>query len=369
MFKTMSHFNNTQQQTPQDIKNDLHQALANIPNFKNCALLDYPNYPNIGDHLIWLGSVLYLKNVLKTKISYTACPKSFSDVVMDKKIGVMPIFLNGGGNLGDLWPGCQDFREKIIKQYKDRPIIILPQTIYFSREEALEQSAKVFNEHPDLTIFARDDMSFSIAQQAFFKCKVYKAPDMAFQMVGLPKTSLNPTRSSQILYLCRKDREMNYKFKLRNIPIANLDVDDWISFNWMSKIPKDWIYIPGLVGLIREGWQRGFKTPREWGSRQVWQWLHPEASVFNQVYRPQLHRKSWGYMHSGIYQLQAYDLVITNRLHVHILCLILNIPHILLPGSYYKIPAFYHTWTSQIPFCHLIEDVDEIPNAVEKLAF
>ena len=51
--------------------------------------------------------------------------------------------------------------------------------------------------------------------------------------------------------------------------------------------------------------------------------------MFNQVHRPSLHRKSWGYMHSGIYQLQGYNLVITNRLHVHILCLILNIPHIL----------------------------------------
>lgn len=365
----MNNINNTEFRTPQDIKNYLHQALTNIPDFKNCALLDYPNDRNIGDHLIWLGNIFYLTQVRQAKIDYV-CTKGngFSESAFLSRSKDGPILLHGGGNFGDIWPGFQRFRERIIQQYKDRPIVILPQTIYYSSEEALEQSAKVLNEHPDLTIFVRDDRSFKIAQEAFVKCKVYKAPDMAFQMVDVPKKNLNPSRSNRTLYLCRKDVEMNYNFKPQNIPIENLDVDDWISFNWMSKIPKDWIYVPGLVRTVREGWQRGLKTPQEWLSRQSWQWLHPDASVFNQVHRPELHRKSWGYMHSGIYQLQGYDLVITNRLHVHILCLILNIPHIILPGSYYKIPAFYHTWTSQIPFCKMVESTDEIAKAVEKLS-
>jgi pyruvyl transferase EpsO len=364
----MNDLNNPQLQTPQDIKKYLHDALNNIPDFKNCALLDYPSYSNIGDHLIWLGSLLYITQHRKAKIDYaSSIGDGFSESQFSNCSKEGPILLNGGGNFGDIWPAFQQFRERIIQQYKDRPIVILPQTIYYSSEEALEQSAKILNEHPDLTIFVRDDRSFAIAQQAFFNCKVYKAPDMAFQMVDLPKMDINPSRSEQILYLCRKDVEMNYNFKPKNIPIENLDVDDWISFNWMSKVPKNWIYIPGLVRLIREGWQRGLKTPQEWASRQEWQWLHPDSSVFNQVHRPELHRKSWGYMHSGIYQLQGYNVVITNRLHVHILCLILNIPHIILPGSYYKIPAFYNTWTSQIPWCRLVDNVDEIPNILKEL--
>jgi pyruvyl transferase EpsO len=319
--------------------------------------------------LIWLGNIFYLTQVRQAKIDYVCTKGSgFSESKFLSRSKEGPILLHGGGNFGDIWPDFQKFRERIIQQYKDRPIVILPQTIYYSSEEALEQSAKVLNEHPDLTIFVRDDRSFKIAQEAFVKCKVYKAPDMAFQMVDVPKKNLNPARSNRTLYLCRNDVEMNYNFKPQNIPIENLDVDDWISFNWMSKIPKDWIYVPGLVRIVREGWQRGLKTPQEWLSRQSWQWLHPDASVFNQVHRPELHRKSWGYMHSGIYQLQGYDLVITNRLHVHILCLILNIPHILLPGSYYKIPAFYHTWTSQIPFGQMVENANEIPDAVAKFS-
>ncbi|NJO20061.1 MAG: hypothetical protein HC838_08400 [Spirulinaceae cyanobacterium RM2_2_10] len=49
---------------------DLPQILAEaltplhplIPPGTTCALLDYPSYPNLGDHLIWLGAVLYLRD-------------------------------------------------------------------------------------------------------------------------------------------------------------------------------------------------------------------------------------------------------------------------------------------------------------------
>ncbi|MGD1714802.1 polysaccharide pyruvyl transferase family protein [Dapis sp. BLCC M172] len=166
----MSNLNNPQLQTTQNIKNYLHEALNNIPDFNNCALLDYPSYSNIGDHLIWLGSVLYIFQHRKAKIDYVSSIGngfSESDFLNRSKGG--PIFLNGGGNFGDIWPAFQIFREKIIEQYRDRSIVILPQTIYYSSEEALEKSAQVLNKHPDLTIFVRDDRSFAIAQQAFFQ--------------------------------------------------------------------------------------------------------------------------------------------------------------------------------------------------------
>jgi pyruvyl transferase EpsO len=72
-------------------------------------------------------------------------------------------------------------------------------------------------------------------------------------------------------------------------------------------------------------------------------------------------------MHSGIYQLKQYPIVITNRLHVHILCLLLDIPHLVFPGSYYKIKAFYDTWTHQIPIAKLVEDPLQTKVALQEL--
>ncbi len=34
--------------TPESLKEELQKALGNLEKFEECALLNYPNYPNIG---------------------------------------------------------------------------------------------------------------------------------------------------------------------------------------------------------------------------------------------------------------------------------------------------------------------------------
>ena len=73
-------------QTVAEIKQRLYQSLANIGDIQECALLDYPDYPNIGDHLIWLGRLFYFSNITKTKIQYPASLQSFNAEIMNKNI-------------------------------------------------------------------------------------------------------------------------------------------------------------------------------------------------------------------------------------------------------------------------------------------
>jgi pyruvyl transferase EpsO len=355
--------------TPENLRQTLQQVLANLESYPRCALLDYPDHLNIGDHLIWLGSVLYLTDILKTKIGYAASMREFSETEMEQRVAKAPIFLNGGGNLGDLWPDCQKFREQIISRYRDRPIIILSQSIYFKVPKNLEKAAKVFNCHPNLTICVRDINSYKIAVQAFDNCQIIQAPDMAFQLINLPNLSLvNPLKLSSILYLCRRDREANRALNLTEIDLSNVDVvvEDWISFQWVLGIEKTQL-LRQMATLYREGWQRGLATPREWLSRQFWQFSNPYNTIFQNFYNPPIHRRSWSFIYSGIYQFRRHRLVITNRLHGHILCIILGIPHIFLPNAYYKNQSFYQTWTSTLPFCRFIEDPAQIQAAVQEL--
>ncbi|MDF5716070.1 MAG: hypothetical protein PUP93_19820 [Rhizonema sp. NSF051] len=53
---------------PENLKEHLHKALGRLEPFEQCALLNYPNYPNIGDHLIGLSTLFYLTDVRKTNI-------------------------------------------------------------------------------------------------------------------------------------------------------------------------------------------------------------------------------------------------------------------------------------------------------------
>jgi len=72
-------------------------------------------------------------------------------------------------------------------------------------------------------------------------------------------------------------------------------------------------------------------------------------------------------MHYGVYQFKQHKLVITNRLHGHILCVLMGIPHVVIPNSYHKITSFYETWTHQVPFCKLVTNQSQIKAAAEEL--
>lgn len=349
---------------PERIKEILHKALEKVENFEQCALLDYPEHRNIGDHLIWLGSVFYLSNVAKTKINYTAAIKSFSGSAMEKQIGKAPIFLNGGGNLGDIWPEYQLFREQIISRYRDRPIIIFPQSIYFANPSNLTKAALIFNSHPNLTLFARDQYSYEIALKNFYNCHIILSPDMVFQMVEMPGLSFQSNSELPILYHCRQDKELEPSFMSTSIDLPNLVVEDWLSFKLLEKF--DDLPVGVDIRQLSQS-QRNSETIQETVSWQKWYYHHPYAAIFNQLYNPSVHQKAWAFMHSGIQQFQQYRLVITNRLHGHILCTLLKMPHIFLPNSYHKNEMFYKTWTSQIPFCRFVKDASQLGANIREL--
>jgi exopolysaccharide biosynthesis predicted pyruvyltransferase EpsI len=344
----------------------LNQALGSLKTFQQCALLSYPDHYNIGDHLIWIGNVFYLNDVLGLKIKYAASIESFSREEMEQRVGNAPVFLHGGGNLGDLWSYYQNFYEKIISAYHDRPVILLPQSIRFAYQNKLQRAIDVFNAHPNLILITRENRSYEFAKQHFHNCKIFKSPDLALQLLKMPfSLPLEPKQKDTILYLSRQDGELNQVSSPESIELANLIVEDWASYRYKGS-PRAGS-IQGISQLIQQGWQQGTVIPNEWISRQIWQRFHPEAAKFNSLYNPSMHRKSWNFIHNAVYQFKQHRLIITNRLHGHILCIILGIPHVFLANAYHKNEAFYETWTERVPFCRFVKDASQIKPAVQEL--
>src|SRR5262249_35179797 len=60
--------------------------------------------------------------------------------------------------------------------------------------------------------------------------------------------------------------------------------------------------------------------------------------------------------------------VITDRLHGHVLCLLLGIPHVLLDNNYRKLGRFVETWTSACPLTRLANSAEEALRLAEALA-
>ncbi len=65
------------------LRKSLQESLRPLEGIKQCALLNYPNYGNIGDHLIGLGTVIYITDVLGARIAYGASLHNFNAAEMD----------------------------------------------------------------------------------------------------------------------------------------------------------------------------------------------------------------------------------------------------------------------------------------------
>jgi pyruvyl transferase EpsO len=76
--------------------------------------MDVPYYANIGDVLIWEGTLQFIKRYLNKKLLYVCGNETCKYPDLNENIIVL---LQGGGNFGDLWHVHQQFRKDIIKKY------------------------------------------------------------------------------------------------------------------------------------------------------------------------------------------------------------------------------------------------------------
>ena len=94
----------------------------------NYLYLDVPYHANLGDTLIWQGTLDFLKT-LPYKCLHSSWYNSTKYKDIADKNPNCPIILHGGCNFGDVWIECHKFRKKVIENLPNHRIIIFPQTI------------------------------------------------------------------------------------------------------------------------------------------------------------------------------------------------------------------------------------------------
>jgi len=72
-------------------------------------------------------------------------------------------------------------------------------------------------------------------------------------------------------------------------------------------------------------------------------------------------------MQRGEVILSSGKVVITDRLHAHILCTLLDIPHVVLDNSYRKIGNFRDAWGTGGDKCLTAENLDEAMQKAKEL--
>ena len=276
------------------------------------AMVDYPDYANVGDSAIWLGQVVYLKQERALEPAYCASIGTFDAAALKRRVPDGPILICGGGNFGTLWPHHQNFRLRLMESFPERPIIQMPQSIYFSDEASIDGTARAIDRHGAVTLLVRDEKSLALAR-AKFNCAVHLCPDMAFYIGATQRQA----PSLDVLCLLRSDSER----------VANMDTPDTEG----SILIIDWLRdsrlhhrLAKLKARARALLMGGGQTVRT-------------REIFNAV--------AWSRFRRGVETLSQGKVVVTDRLHAHILSLLLDIPHVALDNAYGKLGGFIEAWT------------------------
>ena len=153
---------------------------------KKILLLGTPGHSNIGDAAIAAGEYEFVKRYFPeyTLIEIDAYRIDAKYVFLQSIVGADDLFfLHGGGNLGDLYPAEELIRRRVIADFPNNRIVVLPQTIYFGDSEQskieLAVSREIYNRHKDLILFTRGKSSLAFAREHFQNVKSFDALDMA----------------------------------------------------------------------------------------------------------------------------------------------------------------------------------------------
>ncbi|CAN5123279.1 N/A [soil metagenome] len=349
-----------------DITLCLHRRLAELDTFETCACVGEPASPNIGSHLLWIALLRVAGQKLGARIGYCSSNNDFSETRLRNRVGDAPLLLRGG-YLGDFWkPGGTSSTVaclRVIDSCHDRPIVMAPQSFAIAEPALLDRLATSFNAHPDLTIMARDRRSFELADSAFGNCKVLLTPDIVFSLSDLPLP--RPQRpGSGILYLCRSDWQ-EQSWDASQLGLSDVVTTDWESYNRHPKRGSARAR-RRAARLRHQLWSNRIGVPAEWWSRRSW------LSRLDDSWRPdgtspKSLERSLRLVHTGIFQLMKYRAVITNRMHGHILCLLLKIPHAVVPGPYAKMCDIRTSWTGALPGARFVEHPRQVTTALREL--
>ena len=282
-----------------------------------------PDHANAGDFFIYLGERAFLAATGHRCLEETTM-RSFS--ARNPEIGGEDLLvLRGGGSFGDIWSDWT-FYANVLASRKDNPVLILPQSVHFTRNENLEEMRRAVAAHGRTTLCVRDRASFRFASENF-DCRVVLAPDSAF--LWDPGGDRRPEEGD--LLVERHDREASWFSGLsEESECAAATVADWPSIDFPD---CEWRILCRLQKRVPD-------EPGEYDRfvRNVWC-----PHVVNRAVR----------------LFRPFKTVWSTRLHGAILAILMGKETVVIDNRFGKSKAFYDTWLSGCEGVDLLEPQGE----------
>jgi exopolysaccharide biosynthesis predicted pyruvyltransferase EpsI len=300
---------------------------ATLDGADRVALVNFPNHGNPGDPAIWLGTRAALRR-LGVRVAYQCAWDTYSETALRRAVPHGPVLLNGGGNFGDLYAGQQGLRERLLATLRDLPLIQLPQSIHFRDPANLDRMRRLIADHGAVTLLVREHRSDTLAKGQF-DAPVHLVPDMAFGLGELPRLG---TQTVDVTWLHRVPGDPEYVDHGTPPPGVSSRVVEWI--HELDHEPS-WRLGHRIARHANTALRRQAQRNPSWAER-AWR---PLGVTFAPLSR--------GWLRRGLHVLGSGRVLVTDKLHGHVLALLAGIPHIVLDNGYGKVSGVYETWTSE----------------------
>lgn len=304
-----------------------------FPEKKRIFIFLSADYGNIGDLAISKAQENFLKDNLK---DYEVFPVPISKTriwlgsIKKQVTSADIITIIGGGNMGSLYPDIEDLRQLVIQSFPYNKIVCFPQTLDWeesqSSHKALKKLVKIYTSHPDIHVFARELITYKKLEDVFNSQKNVKigfVPDIVMSTSAKQLGVLNSSKPTGILTCLRNDKECALKAKHYAI------LDSAISDTGLTLTKTD---------------------------------THAGGSGLSKAECDKL-------LSNKIQQFAEAQLVITDRLHGMILCILSGTPCLVLPNSNHKIRQTYLNWLKDHPRVIFveIENFTQVPKYIDQL--
>lgn len=304
----------------------LHETLRTLlPPGTRCALALYPDHWNSGDAAIWWGTREVLRE-LDVTVDYGCDSANYRADDLKRALPEGPILMAGGGNFGDVYRNEQELRLRILADHPGRPVIQLPQSTWFRGAEEIAVTAEAIGRHGSTTLLLRDVPSLAFAER-HFPAPARLCPDMA---MGLDLSGFPRRPDVQVMALWRNDQESTD-------PPPPLPPDslhcDWLLGS--RPIPPEEARHMSVAGLGFHRWIGNPSNSESSALRRRLAWRHMPW-LWDQLAQDRTLR--------GCRLLTRGRITVTNRLHAHLLCMLMGQPHVVCDVSNRKVFSYRDTW-------------------------
>jgi len=284
-------------------------------------------YRNLGDMAITYAQECFLKdNFPGYEVIMIPSTKTYALMKTMKRICNREdiITILGGGNMDDIYTSLEDARQFVIRNFPHNRIVSFPQTISFSDtpygRKRFSKTIRVYNRHKNLHIFTREEKSLKTMKEHFKNARVELCPDIVLYL-----TKMHPQFERKGILCCLRDD------KEKSIPLNQKQL-----LSEMLKKDYDDVLFTDTVNITMEE-------------------CLPENT-------PKTLNVFWDL-------LKSKKVVITDRLHCMIFCVITGTPCIVLDNSNRKISGVHKKWLKEYKYIKMLEEFDlkKIKEYIEQL--